>query len=155
MHAKWEHLKELTLQLSDIDSKIPFGLLRGANCSRALETLQIVTSTVGHMPIALDLDGMLSDLSLHHQGQLDVTCDLCMTRTPVSSRDTYQVCNQAKGPISVKETTIGWLKEMYMTEFSENFIDKKGYAVEDKHFLDIMQNEVEKQDYHYVLPLHR
>ena len=41
--SRWQYLKEVTMHLSSLDATIPFGLLIGSNCAKALEPRDVVT----------------------------------------------------------------------------------------------------------------
>ena len=155
---KWEYLHKIIPKMKNFDGQ-DFQLLIGANCLRALEPLEVITSE-GDGPYAFR-----SRLGWCVVGPLSERRDenrFHCNRILVKDCSTGRVSGHQFTVNSCKEDVIGdLLKKLYTTDFTEkpiilgNGINVKLSKVseEDMSFLKIMNQGCSRIGDHYVLPL--
>ena len=104
----WRHLSSITKYIPEFDSNIPFGLLIGGNCVKALEPCEIVTSQDGG-PYAVRIRlGWCATGRIDADKAAEIKCNFINTRLATKDTETnrieyrHQVIHN-----TIKETTIG------------------------------------------------
>ena len=155
---KWEYLDKIIPKMKNFDGQ-DVQLLIGANCLKALEPLEVITSE-GDGPYAFR-----SRLGWCVVGPLSERRDenrFYCNRISVKDCSTGKVSGHQLTVNSCKEDGIGdLLKKLYTTDFTEkpimlgNGINEKlsEVSVENMSFLKIMNQGCSKIGDHYVLPL--
>ena len=114
---KWDYLKHVVSQLPSYNSNIPFGLVIGGNCSKALEPYEVVNS-VGEGPFAYRtlLGWCIVGFSREPADQLS-KCLYTHVRVLVDNIATNKpTSHYFKHPSNVVDTTISdVLQAMYFT----------------------------------------
>ncbi len=150
----WKHLKDIINEIPKIDNNIPIGLLVGGDCAKAMEPHKVIPSSNG--------------------GPYAVRTPLgwCVSG-PVSSSESFSDENLFCNMIAVEDVSTGQVAEhhftikdemrdneirdallqMYQTEFTENLKENKALSVEDRKFIDIMNNRARMKCNHRELPL--
>ena len=154
---RWEHLKEIARFLPTYKADIPFGLMIGGNCPQALEPHQCIASK-NNGPFAyrtmlgwVVVGPASSAVGLGNSKK----CMYTQVRLRLQDVATGEPSNHYLLPSnSLRDTTISkQLKAMYSTEFDEQFAENKALSVEDKRFLQILDEGVRKVDGHYEAPV--
>lgn len=152
---KWEYLKPLWDAIPKVKD-IPFGLLIGNNCPKALEPMQVISSE-GQGPFAqrtrlgwcvVGAGGIKNGVS--------TKCNATKMNLPYATRNESQGSTPSQLVIhtDVQDNAISdTLREMWRTDFIERQSEKTAMSKEDRKFLEIMKNNVHFNDGHYVLPL--
>ena len=142
MMLKWPHLKELVTEMPDRNVNIPVGLLIGANCSKALEPLKVITADC-NAPFAIRtvlgwcVSGpMMPDQPSTHSS---ILCHRILARE----------CRPQVIDIGLKEMML----RMYDHDFSELKSNPSCMSQEDKRFMTMLQSESKFIDGHYEVPL--
>ena len=154
---KWKYLEEASKLIPGYDEKIPFGLMIGNTCTKALEPLQCIPS-IGNGPFAYRTRLGWCVVGPSGKSPVSEESQKCFyTQVRVHAQDAVsgkQTSHYFLPPARVQETTISdRLKAMYSTEFSERFTEGKALSVEDRKFLEIMRLGVKKVDGHYEAPV--
>ena len=132
----WHYLKEVTGTLPMVKD-IPFGLLIGNNCPKALEPLKVIASQNNGPYATRSRLGWYVSASREEGKQESFKCS-----------NIKVIENQ------VKDTSIcNALKEMWREDFIEKASEKKALSKEDRLFLEEMKNSIRMSNGHYVLPL--
>ena len=154
---KWEYLRSIQDAIPEAKD-IPFGLLIGSNCPKALEPMQVIASE-GDGPYAkrTRLGWCVVGAGRDDEG-MSTKCNAIKVCKKLGS-----VINEAPTPNSnhqvvyqtnLKDNAISdALQSMWKTDFIERQGERKGMSKEDKKFLEIMKNNVKFTDGHYQLPL--
>lgn len=130
---KWPYLKEVELSL--IDASI--GLLIGVNVPKALEPWKVVNSE-GNGPYAV-----LTRLGWVINGPL---------------RNCKDVDGQDSACVKANYISVSSLEDMFVKQYNQDFVEQHcdeqtEMSVEDKQFMEIMENSAELKDGHYYLKL--
>ena len=161
---QWNYLQRVHDQISEFDETIPFGLMIGGNCPKALEPLEVIPSQKNG-PYAFNtrlgwcvvgplspsrLDVKQGNVQCHKTRIMEVnsswqTSDI-LTGSP--SHHHFVQASEARDKFIDKK-----LQEMYSLEFNEINSETEGLSKEDEKFLRIMDDNVCKVDGHYQLPL--
>ncbi len=151
---RWDHLKPILQKLSSYDSSIPFGLLIGANCPKALEPHEVILS-VQDGPYALRsqlgwcLVGTLgSEGGNTTNNQVTSRITTIDAATNNTSKHHFAIQKEVEDT-SIKELLI----RMYESEFTESHSEKQSLSQEDRKFISIMENNCQRIEGHYQLPL--
>lgn len=158
----WDHLKKPCDQILEYDQAIPFGLMIGGNCPKALEPLEVIPSQDGG-PYAYRTSLGWCVVGPMASSRSDTTSIQCH-RTRVSEKSPTWTAIDATTGISalhhfvekshVKDRAIDKkLEDMYNLEFNEIDSENKGPSKEDEKFMEIMASNVKKVNGHYQLPL--
>lgn len=150
----WLHLQHISDKLTDYDPGLSLGLIIGANCPKILEPQEVIPS-VNDGPYASrsilgwriigPISGKAGSIACHRIG----------TRIPIVDATTnmYSRCNLALDT-DVKENSLtNVLEKMYHHDFPEVNSEKMCLSNEDRQFMSLMEQEVQKRDGHYQLPL--
>ena len=159
----WSHLKKLMDLIPEYNDAIPFGLMIGGNCPKALEPIEVIPSQ-NNGPYAFNTqlgwcvvgplsssqsDSKRSIVQCHRTRILEINSSW---QTPIMSNilpnHRFVATAEAKDQVINKK-----LQEMYTLEFNELNSESEGYSQEDERFMEIMNNGVGKVDGHYQLPL--
>ena len=169
----WKHLKLASKALSEFTEDLPFGLLIGGNCPKALEPLDVIRSesngpyayrtslgwcVVG--PIASECEN--SEIKCHFTKLQSDNEILGVAKT--YAKMSFPVCDAVTKTISphyfstlvdVKDQYITRsLHHMYDVEFNETNGEDDALSNEDEAFIRIMNQSIRKDhENHYVLPL--
>jgi hypothetical protein len=150
----WLHLQHISDRLTDYDPGLSLGLIIGANCPKILEPQEVIPS-VNDGPYASrsilgwriigPISGKAGSIACHRIG----------TRIPIVDATTnmYSGRNLALDT-DVKENSLtNALEKMYRHDFPEVNSEKMCLSNEDRQFMSLMEQEVQKRDGHYQLPL--
>ena len=154
---KWSYLEKILPFCEKEDSKLPIGLIIGANCPVALEPLELIASE-GSGPYAfrtrlgwnvvgpIKPSEMQEELGCHRIAIINENDDSLRYVSPVSQ---YEDC-------TIKEL----LQQIYMADFTESGkagekqqFTEKYLSQDDLHFMKIMKENVRMVNGHYQLPL--
>ena len=151
----WSQFDKIAKELPVCDSNVPFGLLIGANCVKALEPLQIIPSTLNGPYAVLTRLGWCVVGPMHGERATKLKCNLVK-----NSLCTQDVCSgEVKSSHrliynDVKDHSISEaLQSMYNLEFVERNGESVAPSIEDDRFMKLMRDEVKMENGHYVLPL--
>ena len=154
----WDHLKVISDKIPDYDPAIPIGLMIGGNCPIAVEPREVVESKNGGpygkrtrlgWGVVDPLKGNdLSKTIKSNHTKLRGTALVKDAATETLASHVFTVNN------AVQDNTISnMLKEMYAVDFNVPFPEKEGMSMEDKKFINIMEEGVSRNNGHYELPL--
>ena len=152
---RWEHLKPILQKLPSYDSSIPFGLLIGANCPKALEPHEVILSADdGPYAIRTQLGwcvvGTLGGEGRNNQNRSVVTSRKTTIDVSTNNMSKHHFLIQK----DVEDTSVkSMLVKMYESEFVEHNSEKQALSQEDQRFMSIMNNNCQRVDGHYQLPL--
>ena len=152
---RWEYLKDVIKLLPTYDEKIPFGLMIGGNCVKALEPYEYVRS-VGDGPFAYRtlLGWCVVGASSSNSGRAQ---KCCYTQVRLNVQDVATgkpMAHYFRPEANIIDTAISdALQSMYRTEFSERFSEGKALSAEDRQFLKIMKEGVRMESGKYVAPV--
>ena len=133
---KWDYLKEVARDLPSAKN-IPFGLLIGNNCPKALEPLKVIASRNSGPYATRSRLGWYVSAPQEEEVQYSFKCS-----------------NIKVTENQVKETSISnVLQEMWREDFIEKASEKKALSKEDRIFLEEMKRSIKTSAGHYVLPL--
>lgn len=154
---KWRHMEDVSKLVASFDETIPFGLIIGNTCKKALEPLQLVPSAEdGPYAYRTHLGWCVVGPS-NKDSSTDFSHKVLCTQIRVHAQDVVtgkQTPHYFLSPSRVVDTSISdSLKAMYETEFSERFTEGKALSLEDKRFLEIMNTGVKKVAGHYEAPV--
>ncbi len=151
---KWKHLEQIISEIPKVDDNIPIGLLVGADCAKAKEPYKVIPSADGgpfavRTPLGWCVSGAVNSRESFSDGTL-----VCNS-IAVNDISTGQL---AEHHFTIKEELrdneiSDALLHMYQIEFTEISKDDKTFSVEDKRFIDIMDNCARKVGNHHMLPL--
>ena len=151
--AKWEHLKEVMHSLSR-EKDLPFGLLIGRNCPKALEPMQVIPSTNGGPFAERTRLGWCISEEMGDNETTVIKCNrvsMCAAvKDPSSERP--PVHHVPKVRMSDNDIS-GAFQDMYRSDFIEREGEKKAMSQEDREFLRTMDRKVKFSNGHYELPL--
>ena len=155
----WKHLSSIVDKLPSYDPSIPFGLLIGANCPKALEPHEVINSpeigpyafrsqlgwcVVG--PLGISSNKASTKGSGISMGARITTID---ASTNALSKHHFAVQEEAEDTKIIKEM----LTRMYDSEFNDVHSEKTSLSQEDCKFMSIMENNCQLVAGHYQLPL--
>ena len=151
---EWVHLQTISDKLPDYDPSLSLGLIIGGNCPKVLEPQEIIPSIDDGPYASRSILGwrIIGPIGGGKSGS--IFCHKIGTR--IHMIDTASLC---AGPdlildSRVKDTSITEsLEKMYHHEFPESNCEKKSLSNEDKKFVTVMEQGIEKVDGHYQLPL--
>ena len=153
---RWKHMEEVSKSLAAYDERIPFGLIIGNNCKEALEPLQLVPSAEDG-PFAYRTQLGWCVVGPSNKSVTSSSHKILFTHVRVHTQDvvTGMPTSHYFLPSSkVEDTTVSdKLRAMYETEFSERFTEGKAWSLEDKKFMDLMNDGVKKVDGRYEAPI--
>ena len=134
---RWEYLKEVAACTLPVAKDIPFGLLIGNNCPKALEPLKVIASRDNGPYATRSRLGWYVSAPREEEKKRFLKCS-----------NIKVIENQ------VKDTSIcKALEEMWREDFTEKASEKKTLSKEDRVFLEVMKNSISMLNGHYVLPL--
>ena len=154
---RWKYLDSILKHLPEYDPSIPFALLIGANCPRALEPHQVINcqetgpyavrtqlgwcviGTLGRSEKAIGTAGLRISSRLT---TLDASTNQVSKHHFASERNIDET-------ISIKQM----LSKMYDSEFTEAYNDKTSLSQEDRKFMDLMESNCQVIKGRYQLPL--
>ena len=160
----WDYLEKLCSIIPEYDNNIPFGLMIGGNCPKALEPLEVITSqgdgpyayrtrlgwcVVG--PLAVESSSESKDkVQCHRTAITQYT-----TKFPVKDLISGEIAEHHFASAGqIKDTfTDKLLTEMYNLEFNEINGEEEAPSKDDDKFMAIMSERAVKVDGHYELPL--
>ena len=161
---QWNHLNKLHDLIPEYNDNIPFGLMIGGNCPKALEPLEVIPSH-DNGPYAFKTRlgwCVVGPLSSSNSDEKDASVQCHRTRI-IEMNSSWSATDMITGAPAnhrfveaseAKDTYISKrLKEMYTLEFNEINGEAEAYSKEDEKFLEIMNSSVQKVDGHYQLPL--
>ena len=133
-------------------NEIPISLIIGSNCPKAVEPIECIPSRdSGPFAYRSGLGWCAAGPTQNRQDTHDISCHR-MKVTDVSTGGNVQHEFTIKNDL--QDTSITeQLVEMYTHDFNENSSEKKSLSVEDKRFLEIMQNGEKMVGNHHQLPL--
>ena len=132
----WAYLKDVARTLP-AEKDIPFGLLIGNNCPKALEPVEVIASKEGGPYATRSRLGWYVSAPREEE-----KCKL------------FKCSNIKVVENKVKDTSISnALQEMWREDFIEKAGEKKALSKEDRLFLEEMKRSVRMKDGHYELPL--
>ena len=134
--SKWSYLEDVAHTLPGLKD-IPFGLLIGNNCPKALEPMEVIASM--------------------EEGPYAKRTRLGWCVSAPSNEDDHGVvkCSSIKVlNTCVRDTSISnTLQEMWREDFIEKESEKRTWSKEDRRFVEEMKRCITKSDGHYMLPL--
>ena len=151
---KFDHLKEIAMNLPEFNKNIPIGLLIGQDCPRAIEPYETVHG-IGNEPYAvrkvLGWCVMGPLIETHNT----IKCNFTKYKIPASNIDTQ---TPSKHHFSITETlrdtdVSDRLKEMWASDFNETNGEMQAMSMDDKEFLRVMEKNVRHVQGKYELPL--
>ena len=154
--SPWAYLHHLQDKIVDYDPAVTIGLMIGANCPKAVESLEVIRSESGgpyakRSPLGWCIVGPISKSDATDT----INCNHTRLRIPVkdaASNDVAKHCFTSK--CSVQDVSVDkFLTEMYTNEFNEIAAEKRALSVEDERFLSIMKEEAKIVRGHHQLPL--
>ena len=157
--SKWEYLKPISNEIVQ-DEDIVVGLLIGANCMKALEPMKIIPSKEdGPYAYKTLLGWCIVGPIINTETERSISCHRVAVKDVTSSRLAPHHFGVEK---SIKDISLEEMfKMMYSNDFNEHdatvadsitsSVDE--ISIEDKKFLDIVEKNTSKKDYHYVVPL--
>ena len=151
---KWKYLENVTDQLN-FSGDISVGLLIGANCTKALEPIEILQSRNGGPYAFKTRLGWCVVGPVNRTKRNKVSCN----QIAVNQADTKEVGRHFfQFKKEVKENDLpDMLKQMYNHEFSESQHlvneDVANMSQEDLKFIEILKNGTELVGGHYQVPL--
>ena len=157
--SKWEYLKPISNEIVQ-DDDIVVGLLIGANCMKALEPMKIIPSKEdGPYAYKTLLGWCIVGPIINTETERSISCHRVAVKDVTSSRLAPHHFGVEK---SIKDISLEEMfKMMYSNDFNEHdatvadsitrSVDE--ISIEDKKFLDIVEKNTSKKDYHYVVPL--
>ena len=153
----WNHLSKLAKMIPEYDPSIPIGLMIGGNCPKANDIMESVPS-VDDGPYAKRtrlgwcIIGPIESRSESQSIQSYYTSS--RGRVPVKDVVTNQVAHHTfVSTDSAHDVYTSMLDHMYQQDFNEPGGEREGLSVEDRRFLQIMDQNAIKKDGHYQLPL--
>lgn len=152
---RWKHLANVARRIPEYDESIPFGLLIGGNCVKALEPCDVVPSRdEGPYAVRTRL-GWCVVGPIKSDEALALKCNFVASR--IATKDISTDSTQHRHQVSyndIKEDSIHqFLEQMYQVDFIEEHSERKSMSKNDRKFIEIMEESVTKQNGHYVLPL--
>lgn len=158
---QWHYLERVANQIRhpdlpqnpEQDKSIPIALIVGTNCVKAVTPLEIIPSqNSGPFAYRTHLGWCVAGTSQHPSRRSPgITCNRIQVKN-ISTNGTSShqfVIKEHHEEVSI----VGRLKEMYMTDFSENCSEKKAMSAEDRKFIQIMQGGGKRVNNHHQLPL--
>ena len=154
---RWKYLESIVKHLPEYDPSIPFALLIGANCPRALEPHQVINSQeTGPYAIRSQLGWCvigtlgISQQSIYKTSQHKVNSRLTTLDVSTNQVSKHHFVVQR----NIEDTSIKqMLSKMYNSEFSEAYNEKTSLSQEDRKFMNIMESGCKVIRGHYQLPL--
>ena len=150
----FEYLRTILHEIPQFDQDIPIGLLIGGNCSKMIEPIKVIPSHEGGPYAFRTVLGWCISGSLHVPNTKYAETMIC-NRIAVQDVSTGKVSDhQLVIQEAFQDNKIhDVLFKMYQMEFVENHIELKAPSVEDKKFLQTMEQGAEKEGKHHKLPL--
>ena len=156
--SNWEYLKPISNEIVQ-DQDIVVGLLVGANCMKTLEPMKIILSKED-CPYAYKtlLGWCIVGPIINTETKRSISCHRVAVKNVISSRlaPHHYEFEKSIEDISLQEM----FKRMYSNDFNEhdatvadsirNSFDE--ISIEGKKFMDIVQKNTSKKNYHYVVP---
>jgi len=156
---RWDHLNTIANRLPE-ESNFEIGLLIGANCAKALEPLQVIPSKDGGPFAFKTILGWCVVGPLTRDGKISsMACNRVMVEDAASRKLSQHHFAHLD---EVKDNSAGeMLRKIYNADFTETKVDLNGFgmidieeiSLEDKQFMKIMNEGLEKKGKHYQLPL--
>ena len=154
--SRWEYLKEVVKTLPEYNENIPFGLMIGGDCVKALEPHQVITSKEDGPFAYRTLLGwcVVGPVDCKSNGGT-VQCHFTNMRVDVQDVVTgNQTDHHFSMKPTVKDNAISdALNAMYNIEFHEENSEAKGLSNEDEKFLRILRESVKRSGGHYEVAL--
>ena len=161
---QWNHLQKLQDQIPEYNDTIPFGLMIGSNCPKALEPLEVIPShddgpyafntrlgwcVVGPLSSS-NSDVKQASVQCHRTRIMEMNSTWSATDIVSGSpaKHHFVEASEAKDKFIDKK-----LQDMYTLEFNEVNSETQAFSQEDEKFIEIMNNNVQKVDGHYQVPL--
>ena len=158
---KWKYLQEISEETSHSDD-VKVELLIGANCTRALESVQVIANRDGEPYAMRTVLGwcIVGPIARINSGNGLLTCNRMSVREAGSNKiaDYYFAVEEQ---IKSDEEIPAMLKKIYEGEFTEQevkfstIIDETLGEIshDDQQFLKLMYQQTIQVDGHYVVPL--
>ena len=145
---RWRYLKEIAEFLPEFDRRVPFALIIGANCSRALEPLEVIKSD-GQGPFAVRTQlGWCVAGRLNEGSTSSLNCHLVKSRETTSSESNYPF------PFLIKDQSIRKALEwMYNQDVAEKNGEERGSSVDDRKFMKAIESSTRHIEGHYTIPM--
>ena len=138
---KWTHFQKMHPKLAVFDESIPFGLLIGANCTKALEPLEVLPS-YQDSPYAIRTRlGWCVVGGASSAESVSVKCNLIKAAESRCGVQEVEMHETAMHNKVTDDFICHSLKKMYDREFVEKNADDDAPSRDDK-FMEIMQNNV-------------
>ena len=156
--SKWEYLKPISNEIVQ-DGDIVVGLLIGANCMKALEPMKIIPSKEdGPYAYKILLGWCIVVPIINTETERSIS----VMEYVIDVISSGLVPHQFGVEKSIKDISLEEMfKMMYSNDFNEHdatvadsitsSVDE--ISIEDKKFLDIVEKNTSKKDYHYVVLL--
>ena len=151
---KWDYLKTILQDIPEVKD-IPFGLLIGSNCPKALEPVQVIASQqdgpyAKRTRLGWCVVGTIKDVGGTGKCNAIKVCRKLNDVTKENRTIKQQLVLQTK----VQDNAISEaLQKMYRTDFIERQGEKTAMSKEDKRFVEIMKHNVKFRNGHFELPL--
>ena len=153
----WAHLKDLVAKIPDYDPAVPIGLMLGGDCPKANEVVEVVPSANDgpygkRTRLGWCVIGPIAGCSASKFVHSNYTS--LRGKIPVKDAISGNVASHSFfNEDSSRDVYTGMLNHMYQEDFNEVDGEKEGLSVEDRRFIQIMQDGVTKKNGHYQLPL--
>ena len=157
--SKWKYLKPISNEIVQEEDFV-VGFLIGANCMKALEPIKIIPSKEDGPYIYKTLLGWCIVVPIiNTETERSISCHQVSVKDVTSSRLAPHHFGVEK---SIKDISLEEMsKMMYSNDFNEHdatvgdsiTISVDEISIEDKKFLDIVEKNISKKVYHYVVPL--
>ena len=153
---KWPHLQPIADKLLEYNKTMPVGLLIGANCINAIKPLEIIPGNYNE-PYAQNTVlgwGIIGNVSTEDEND-----DLVVNKVVCEEVKLGDQMKENKYviPEVTKETfneDMKNLHNLFNLDFATGVHDEEtGLSVEDRKFLEIMEQDMKFEDGHFELPL--
>ena len=153
--SQWPQLGSIVDLIAERDSTIPFGLLIGANCIRAMEPMEIIPSSQGSPYAYRSRLGWCVVGPSSDRGTRSISCNRIQTKLASLDASSNELRYNHQVPYNeIKDSTIGRaLEDMYNVEFVERNSEKTAPSRDDNLFLSTMEENVRFENGHFTLPL--
>ena len=154
--SNWKHLQPIINKLPAYDSTLLLGIIIGANCPKALEPQEVISSAdngpyASRSLLGWRVIGPISTPNVNNNVacyRIGVKIAMVDSSTETPSRHHLTLSSKVND-VSITQR----LEDMYQLDFPEENAEKIALSNEDERFLRIMKSSVSKVAGHYQLPL--